>query len=324
MANDNEMRIVLAADDEYSAVLEQAAGKAEKTAARITNSFERTSPASATAGFDAYAAAIDKATAAESAREQRANETTARKVVAAQSTAQAIEDPGQIAADDARGYQARLYALYEFNDAVMQEVQRARSAQAGIEGAYTEAEIGYARRKRDLQILYIGETFGMASNVMQNLYVLTGKKNKDMFEMMKAFAIAETLIATYSAAQKSFDKGITETGSYWGGIAYAAAATIAGMARVSEIQRQQPGEGSGGSISASGSANPSYQGGSSSAYPVPQRLERDTVKAPQQVTVNIYNPLSDQNWQKIVDENIVPAINDAANRNIVLTVKNMG
>ena len=47
------------------------------------------------------------------------------------------------------------------------------------------------------------------------------------------------------------------------------------------------------------------------------------VKAPQNITIQIYNPLSEQNWQKIVEDNIVPAINSASERNIAVTVKNM-
>lgn len=48
------------------------------------------------------------------------------------------------------------------------------------------------------------------------------------------------------------------------------------------------------------------------------------VKAPQNITIQIYNPLSEQNWQKIVEDNIVPAIISASERNIAVTVKNMG
>lgn len=48
------------------------------------------------------------------------------------------------------------------------------------------------------------------------------------------------------------------------------------------------------------------------------------VNAPQNITIQIYNPLSEQNWQKIVEDNIVPAINSASERNIAVTVKNMG
>jgi len=325
MVNDNEMRIVISAADEYSGVFDRAARKAEESASRISSSFERTGTAAAATRLDAYAAAVDKASAAEAKRGERvAGPAAGIKAEAAGRFDTLAQTDEQLAAGEERRYQIKLSALAVYNASALRESGKARAELSAMEAAYTDEDIALARKKRDLQIAFAAGAFGMTANMMQNLYVLSGKKNNDMFRAMKAFAIAETLIATYSAAQKSFDKGITETGSYWGGVAYAAAATIAGLARVSEIQRQQPGEGSGGSISASGSANPSYQGGSSSAYPVPQRLEGDTPKAAQQVTVNVYNPLSDQNWQKIVEENIVPAINDAAERNIVLTVRNMG
>lgn len=45
------------------------------------------------------------------------------------------------------------------------------------------------------------------------------------------------------------------------------------------------------------------------------------IKSTQQVTINIYNPLSEQNWAQIAEDNIIPAINDAANRNINIVVQ---
>ncbi|MBI5885364.1 MAG: hypothetical protein HZB85_02135 [Deltaproteobacteria bacterium] len=321
MANDNEMRIVISAEDDYSASFDRAAKKAEESASRISSSFERTGTAAAAARLDEYASSVDKVSAAEARRGERmAGSATGLQV----KFGAPVQSDEQLVADEERRNQIKLTALAVYNASVLRETGKTRAELSAMEAAYTDEEIALARKKRDLQIAYAAGAFGMTANMMQNLYVLSGKQNNDMFRAMKAFAIAETLISTYSAAQKSFDKGITETGSYWGGVAYAAAATIAGLARVSEIQRQHPGEGSGGGISAAGNANPSYQGGSSSAYPVPQRFEGDAPKAAQQVTVNVYNPLSDQNWRKIVEENIVPAINDAAERNIVLTVRNMG
>lgn len=57
---------------------------------------------------------------------------------------------------------------------------------------------------------------------------------------------------------------------------------------------------------------------------LPMSLDSNSqVKTTQQVTINIYNPLSDQNWAKIAEDNIIPAINDAANRNINIMVKNL-
>lgn len=323
MANDTEMKIVLSAEDEYSAALDSAAKKAEETAARIVNSFESKGAVTAAAGLEAYVASIERASAAEIERDRRSAENAgALKAQAAAQTDMPTQTNEQLAADEESRYRARLGAMAIYNEAVLREVETARSAQNAIEVKYTQEEISFAMKKRDLQIAYAGEAFGAASDAMLNLYNMTGKKNKEMFQVMKAFAIAETIISTYSAAQKSFDKGITETGSYWGGVAYAAAATLAGLARVAEIESQEPGgAASGRGGGSSGSAAPSYQNSSSSARAT---ASQDTAKAPQQVTVNVYNPLSDQNWQKIVEENIVPAINSAAERNIVVTVKNMG
>ena len=320
MANDTEMKIVISAEDEYSGALDSAAKKAEEAAVKVANSFERSGAVTAASGLDAYAASIEKVSAAEVERERRLSESAAAlKAQAADEPVAPAQTDEQLAADEESRYQARLDAMAAYNETVKSEVESARAALNEIEVKYTEEEMSFAMKKRDMQIAYAGEAFGAASDAMTNLYNMTGKKNKEMFEVMKAFAVAETLIATYSAAQKSFDKGITETGSYWGGVAYAAAATIAGMARVAEIESQEPGGAAGGS--SSDSATPSYQSGSSSDYAV---STQETAYAPQQVTVNVYNPLSEQNWQKIVEENIVPAINDAAERNIVVTVKNMG
>jgi hypothetical protein len=43
----------------------------------------------------------------------------------------------------------------------------------------------------------------------------------------------------------------------------------------------------------------------------------------QQITVNIYNPLSEQNWQEIAENNIIPALKDASDRNVEVTVVNV-
>lgn len=40
----------------------------------------------------------------------------------------------------------------------------------------------------------------------------------------------------------------------------------------------------------------------------------------QNITINIYNPLSTQNWAEIIEDNIIPALNDAADRNINIVV----
>lgn len=158
----------------------------------------------------------------------------------------------------------------------------------------------------------------MMSNTLQNLFVATGSRHRAMFEAMKAFAVAETVIQTYRAAQGSYAAlaPIPIVGPALGAAA-AAAALAAGFARVEQIRNTTAGNAT-GSIDPSGRANPQYSGGSPGAYPAPTRVEDS--KPSQFITVQIYNPLSEQNWQKIVEDNIVPALREASDRNIAVNI----
>jgi hypothetical protein len=161
----------------------------------------------------------------------------------------------------------------------------------------------------------------LMSNTLQNLFIATGSRHKAMFESMKAFAVAETVIQTYRAAQGAFASlaPIPVVGPALGAAA-AAAAIAAGLARVEQIRNTRP-EGATSSIDSGGRANPQYSGGSPGAYPVPTRTE--DAKPSQSITVQIYNPLSEQNWQKIVEDNIVPAMREAGDRNIAVNITKM-
>lgn len=75
----------------------------------------------------------------------------------------------------------------------------------------------------------------------------------------------------------------------------------------------------GGSDEESSSSSSSGTSSSQSASSV-QAYDSGSTGTTQQVTVNIYNPLSEQNWQKIVEESIVPALNNAAEKNITISV----
>lgn len=161
-----------------------------------------------------------------------------------------------------------------------------------------------------------GRGAGMMSNIMQNLYQATGQKSKAMFTAMKAFAIAETIIQTYRAAQGAYAAMAKIHPAL--GVAAAAVAISAGMARVKAIASTKP-KGATGTISAGGKANPSYYGGSTTAYPVPLRNEEEP-KPTQQITMNIYNPLSEQNWAEIAENNIGPALSELAGRNVVVDI----
>ncbi len=180
-----------------------------------------------------------------------------------------------------------------------------------------EKQIAADKAMWDSRVNLAGKGAGAMANIMQNLYTQTGAKSKAMFNAMKAFAIAETVIQTYRAAQGAY-AAMAKINPVLG-IAAAAAAVVAGMARVSAIARTQPGQAT-ATVNAKGKANPAYKGGSTNAGPPPVRLE--DARPTQNVTVVIHNPLSQQNWAEIAEAEIIPAINDAVeNRNINLSVK---
>ncbi len=216
-------------------------------------------------------------------------------------------------------YEAKLSALQAYNTRVIQEMITAGKSQAEIEVTFAALSAEQERKKRDLQLAMAGQAFGAMSTMMQNLYVATGSKNKAMFKAMKAFAIAETVIQTYRAAQGAY--AALSSIPYVGpalGVAAAAAALAAGMARVAQISSMEPG-GSTGAMGAGGSTV-GYSPSATNAYTVPDRVSEDR-RPVQNVNVYIQNGHGTaEYWGKLVEENIVPALNSSAERKVYINV----
>lgn len=304
MADEKEIKIVIRARDEFSGALERAQSAAEGYGESIRRAYSGVSFAGQAREAELYSLALGKVARAEAARP----------------AASGIFDGALGSGEAERVGEAKIATLTAYNSAVIREVSRSYKSRSEIETMYTEFSNAQAAKRRDFQITTAADTAGAVANTLQNLFVATGNSHKSMFETMKAFAIAETVIQTYRGAGAAYAAlaGIPIVGPVLG-TAAAASAIIAGLARVEQIRNTSPG---GGSISSSGTANPSYSGGSIGAGPVPTRLTEDS-KPTQNVTIQIYNPLSTQNWSEIVENNIIPAINDAADRNISVTVRNM-
>jgi len=306
MADEKEIKIVIRARDEFSGVLERAQSAAEGYGERIRRAYAGASFAPLAKDAELYALALGKVS-------------DAQAHAARSAAGGAFDDAsGADAVENKRA--ASLASLVSYNSAVIQEVARGARSRTEIETMYTEYSNAQAEKRRDFQINAAVDTAGAVADSLQNLFVVTGSTNKAMFESMKAFAIAETVIHTYRGAAAAYAAlaGIPIAGPALG-TAAAASAIVAGLARVEQIRNTSPG---GGSISSSGRTNPAYSGGSSDAGPAPTALTEGS-RPTQHVTIQIYNPLSTQNWSEIVESNIIPAINDAADRNISVTVRNM-
>lgn len=323
MASDREITIVIRAEDEFSDVMEKACVSADSAAGRIRRGFDGMTFAGGASGLGEYAAGLQRVVELESTRLSIEEKASARRELDRLQKDSPYNKPATFGEDQetvriAQGYQSRLNALQSYNTQVMQEMIKAGASRAELEAAYAGLSVQQDKKKFDFQVRAAGQAMGVMANFMQNLYVATGSNNKALFEMMKAFSIARAMISGAEATVSAY-----AWGAYFGGpplgAAFAAVAAAATAAQIAQIASMNPG-GAGASISASGYANPGYYGGSPSAYPVPQSLQPESMPA-QNVTVNVYNPLSDQNWQKVVEDNIIPAINNASDRNVTLNVR---
>ena len=88
-----------------------------------------------------------------------------------------------------------------------------------------------------------------------------------------------------------------------------AGASVAAAAGVNSILGKSKDSSSGAS---------SARGGLLSAYPAPGGAEPKQI---QNITLQIYNPLSQQNWAEIAENNILPALKAASDMNIMMNVK---
>jgi hypothetical protein len=222
-----------------------------------------------------------------------------------------ITSDTEVARDYAK-YQERLTLLNDYNTQYVQAMISAGATQAEIEAKYSELSTSYAKAAFDAKLNYAGQTFGALSNFWQNLYTLSGSKSEAMFELMKGFAVAEATVQGYRAAVGAYAFG-AQIGGPALGAAFAATALASTGAQIANILSTD--SGSTTAISTTGEAITStYEGGSIEAYPTSE----DTPT--QDITIHIYNPLSSQNWAEIVENDIIPALNDAGDRNINITI----
>ncbi len=191
-------------------------------------------------------------------------------------------------------YQMKRDVLLDHNTQVIQMMIQAGRSQAEVEARYSQLKMQYVNKEKQLRLQAYAQSFGAAANFMQNLMTVTNSKNKQMFQAMKAFAIAQTMIDAYVDAgeAKKALSGIPVIGPALG-IAAAVAAIAAGVARARSIASTEPGTGAGGSVgSTSGAFNAPYGGGSNTASPVPERFE-EPQRAPRIINLNVTGDIHD-------------------------------
>ncbi len=137
----------------------------------------------------------------------------------------------------------------EVQDQKIMRMEELGASEAAIKDAYREYDVQQERAAQQQKYALAASTAGMMSGLFQNLYIATGKRNKELFNVMKIAATAEAIINTAVGASKALAQG----GFY--GIIMAAAVIAAGMAQVATIQGQRY-EGSSGGASIGGGGLP--------------------------------------------------------------------
>ena len=150
------------------------------------------------------------------------------------------------------------------------------------------------------------------SMVMGQIYEISGQKMKAFYYLQQVAAAGEAFIQYQLAASKA----VGQTG--WFGIGMAAYFEAMSYAVPALIMAKTFAGGSGGGGGGGG-------GGSVGTFPVnsstgiPSTSGQQQQQTVQHIYVTINSPLADQNWDRIAEESMVPALRRAADRNITVT-----
>lgn len=152
--------------------------------------------------------------------------------------------------DQTERYEAEAQAEQQRYADAMARLQEAKELELEVKGGYMALEQQMAQEhadrlaqieqaKNDMMMTQAADAFGsMASNLQDYITTFSGE-HKALTAMMKASAIAQTIIQTYQGAQQAFTamSAIPVVGPALG-VAAAAAAVAGGMARVASIKAQ--------------------------------------------------------------------------------------
>lgn len=157
-------------------------------------------------------------------------------------------------------YEAEKKAEEERYAGQLERLQAAEALKIEVVGGYMALEeqmqqehadriAQIEQAKNEVMMSGAANAFGTMASDLQAFSSVFGKENKAMFAVMKASAIAQTIIQTYQAAQSSYAAlaGIPIVGPALGAAA-AAAAVMGGLARVAQIRSQGSGKLYGGAV----------------------------------------------------------------------------
>lgn len=209
-------------------------------------------------------------------------------------------------------YAQRLETEREFQSQRLQIIRSANFEESMVMGQHSKEQLSKDKENNEIKKGNTKALIGASLSLMSTLMSGSKKNNKAMFEAEKAFSVGKAMMSAYAGASKAFEtySANPPLAGLMAGIALAK-----GMAMARSIASQKMTRSPGSSGGGLGGSLPSSPGSSTRPY---GGLEEDATRGTQNLVVNIHNPLSDENWAKIVEDNIIPAIEDAGDRNVVI------
>ena len=204
-----------------------------------------------------------------------------------------------------------IQAIKEKNAIILQSAMATGASVTEIERIESENRMRIAEQEQNFKLSLASQTLGDMATIAQAFYEASGKQNKTAFAAYKAFSIAQTVIDTYKGAVAAYAAmaGIPYVGPALGVIA--AAAVIAyGIMRVNQIRAMEPGQ---GTVAASGGTTLPITSGDmigATTGSTPTSLTGGEQQQPvtYNVSITVVNPLGDENWDNIMEEQIAPAL----------------
>lgn len=208
------------------------------------------------------------------------------------------------------GVSAQAQAYLEAEQRETEHQQRMMQIKSFFSSQALQNSIRYNKMNLDSSAFF----FGQLGALMQT-------KSRALFEIGKVGAIGETIISTYVGAQKAYAAmaGIPYVGPALG-VAAAAAAVLAGMARVAAIRSTSFGSASGSPVLSSGGFSGPVVAGDSGVVPFESPAARQQRQQPTQ-TVNLYLSGDGSPTQSYIRDVLVPGLNEALGAGVTLNVR---
>jgi len=217
------------------------------------------------------------------------------------------------------GLDNNLASIRQYHQDVLQQALINGATESELNGIKAQQAMNLAKAERDYKLAMAGNYMQSAAGFMHNLYVATGKHNKDMFKAYQGFAIGQAVMNTYTGATRAY----AQYGWPYGAIA-AALVIAQGMAQVAQIRAQTPDGGSSSSaVSPSGETDFSDTvfGDTDTSSLLGSGNDDDDKKHALTINITHNSTVADRDQMaRFYEEDLLPIMQEAADRDVVINL----